>query len=511
MPHTSFGYILRKKSNYFCDDVAIVDSGVDNSFTYGELESRSNRVARSLQKRGIEKGDRVCLITRNIVQYFDFFFATSKIGAVLTPLNHRLATGEIRYLINDSDPELVVYEPAFTDRLTDINPEAWEFVVIGDTEHSIGEADTFENLLNASDEPVPLQAREREPAVMLYTSGSTGRPKGVPITHRNLFFTSINWIVDMEITKSDVTFNPGPLFHAGGLCILNIASIHVGGTLVIQRDFDPEETWKLLAQNGVHKFFIIPTMLNMMINVEGWKERYDLDALELAIAGGEPIPSELEAALQEIDVPLVPGYGLTETTDGTLFLRPHDAGEKGPKVMGKTFTHNDARVVDENNEPVEPGERGEIVHRGPQIADGYHNRPEATKETWDDEGWMHTGDVGTVDESGYFSVLGRVDKMIISGGENIYPGDVEEHLYSHPDIKEVVVLGVPSEEWGQAVKAVIVTKGDVKLDLKAVREYLDGRLADFKHPKIVENAESFPKTGSGKVSRSEVEKKYTPE
>jgi acyl-CoA synthetase (AMP-forming)/AMP-acid ligase II len=179
--------------------------------------------------------------------------------------------------------------------------------------------------------------------------------------------------------------------------------------------------------------------------------------------------------------------------------------------MGKTFTHTDARVVDENNEPVEPGERGEIVHRGPQIAEGYRNRPEATAETWDDEGWMHTGDVGSVDEDGYFSVLGRVDNMILSGGENIYPGEIEEHLYSHPAIEEVVVLGVPSDEWGQAVKAVIVPKDDTEFDLETVREYLSGRIADFKHPKIVETADSFPKTGSGKISRVDVEDEYGPE
>jgi fatty-acyl-CoA synthase len=508
MPHTSFGYILRKKAKYFAEDVAIIDSGIDESFTYQELESRSNRIARSLQNRGVEKGDRVCSITRNMVEYFDLLFATSKLGAVLTPLNHRLAPEEIEYMITDADPKLVVYESLFTEGLADLSPNDWDFVVIGDTDDPFGDAEPFEGLLSADAAPMPLQAREREPAVMLYTSGSTGRPKGVPITHRNLFFTSVNWIVDMEITKSDVTFNPGPLFHAGGLCILNISSIHVGGKLVIQREFDPEETWKILADNGVHKFFIIPTMLNMMINVDDWQERFDLDNLELAIAGGEPIPSELKQALKQIDVPLIPGFGLTETTDGTLFLRPRDTYDKGPKVMGKTFTHNDARVVDEDNNPVEPGTRGEIVHRGPQIAAGYHNRPEATAETWDDEGWMHTGDIGAVDEDGYFSVLGRVDNMILSGGENIYPGEIEEHLYSHPAVEEVVVLGVPSDEWGQAVKAVVVTKGDADLDLEAVREYLDGRLAAFKHPKIVETAESFPKTGSGKISRVDVEDEH---
>lgn len=502
MRQASFGYILRQKAQYYPDETAIVDAGSDQQLTYADVERRSNAVANELHERGVDNGDRVCTITRNVVEYFDLLFATNKLGAVLTPLNHRLAAGELQEMIERVDPSALVYEAPFAETVEELEGLPESRFAIGP-----GDDDSYDQLLEGSTDPRPVASEFEDTAVILFTSGSTGRPKAVPVTNRNLFFSSVNWIVDNKITRDDTMLNPAPLFHAGGLCILTIQAFHVGGTIVLQQEFDPVETWELLETHDVTKFFTIPTMLNMMVNVDDWQSEFDLDALELGVAGGEPVPTELKDALAEIDVPLIPGFGLTETTDGTIFLRPHDTYDREPDCMGHSFTHVDAAVVDQDGNEVDPGEKGEIVHRGPQVADSYLDDPEATAETWDD-GWMHTGDVGERDEDGYISVLGRIDNMIISGGENIYPSEVEEPIYQHPAVEEVIVFGVPSETWGEAVTAVVVTGSDADVDEGDILEFLDGRLAPFKHPKTIEFTDELPKTGSGKIARNEVLEAY---
>ncbi|WP_254525917.1 AMP-binding protein [Natrinema caseinilyticum] len=504
MRQANFGYIVRKKSYYRPEDIAIVEQATQAEHTYAELERRSNSLARALADRGIGKGDRVCGLFRNSVEFFELFFATCKLGAVLAPFNYRLSPGELSYLKDDVDPALFVYEGVFEETASALSPDDVTTVRIGDPAIETDlEPENWESFYEYDTDEVSVADGFEDPAIVLYTSGSTGRPKGVPISHKNLFFSSVSYNVDTELNSDDVTVTTAPIFHVGGLNIFTLPLVHTGGTCILQQEFEPEETWAIMAEYDVTKMFAIPTMLNAMIGVDGWQS-YDLEALELVVGGGEPVPTELKESFAEIDVPCIAAYGLTETTDGSLFLRPEDAMDKPPKCNGKTFTHVDAKVVDENGDECPPGEAGELLHRGPSVSEGYLELPEKTAETWDEDGWFHTGDIAEVDEDGFYHIHGRVDDMIISGGENIYPSEVEEALYSHDRVDEVVVFGADDEEWGEIVTAVIATTDGDPISDGELATFLDDRLARFKHPKAVTFVDTLPKSGTGKIERQTV-------
>jgi fatty-acyl-CoA synthase len=517
MRQANFGYIVRKKSYYDPEKVAIVEQATREEYTYGDLERRSNSVARALADRGVGEGDRVCGLFRNSVEFFDLFFATCKLGAAVAPFNYRLAVDELGYLKGDVDPDLFVYEGVFEGKAAALAGDV-PAVRIGEAEGEDADGEPTGERVDAEDwsafyeydgseDGLEVAGGFEEPAIVLYTSGSTGRPKGVPISHRNLFFSSVSYLVDTELDSDDVTVTSSPIFHVGGLNILTLPLIHTGGTVVLQQEFEPAETWEILEAYDVTELFAIPTMLNAMVGVEGWRD-HDLSSLELVVGGGEPVPSELKEAFGSIGVPCVAAYGLTETTDGSLVLRPEHAMAKGPKCNGKTFTHVDAKVVDEDGNELPPGEAGELLHRGPTVADGYLGRPDETEAAFTDDGWLHTGDIAEVDEDGFYYVHGRMDDMIITGGENVYPSEVEEALYSHPDVSEVIVFGVPDEDWGEVVKAVITTTHGGELDHEELRAFLADRLARFKHPREVAYVEELPKSGTGKIERSAVLDRY---
>ncbi len=253
-------------------------------------------------------------------------------------------------------------------------------------------------------------------------------------------------------------------------------------------------------------FFVIPTALRMMVRVPGW-EKYDISSLRAIAAGGEPVPGPLKDIFAKKGIPVLNAYGLTETADGTLFLREEEAHGKAPHCNGRTFTHVDIRIVDDDENDVPVGEVGEIIHRGPCVATGYLNRPEETAQKFRN-GWIHTGDLGMRDEAGLYYIMGRKDDMIISGGENIYPSEVEEALSTHPKVAEVVVLGVPDEEWGQRVKAIIAPKAGMKLTEQDVVEHCKKLMASYKKPTIIQFLEELPKLGSGKVDRSLIKQMY---
>jgi fatty-acyl-CoA synthase len=509
MREANFGYILRKKAKIYPDSMALVNQATGNSRTYKQLESRSNQLANALSTHGVGVGDRVGGLFRNSIQFFEVFFACAKLNAVVAPFNYRLDVPELEYLVEDSEPMIFLYEGTFTEQVAELVSRGalnhQELVYI-DTEHCghpLDPATTYSDLIQASTDADTIDIPDHSidnPVVILYTSGSTGRPKGVALSHKNLFFSSVGYITDVGLDSTDTTLTSAPIFHVGGLNILTLPLLQCGGTVFLQQEFDPVETWEVMAAQDISVMFTIPTMLTMMVSVDGWQD-YDLDSLELMIAGGEPVRNDLKQSLKEIGVPLVAGYGLTETTDGTLFLRPEHAMEKGPKCNGKPFTHVDAKIVDSSGNEVGMGEEGELLHRGATVADGYLNRPEKTKEAWVD-GWFHTGDIARQDEDGHYYIVGRQDDMIITGGENVYPSEVEEVLYSHDRVEEAMVFGRASEDWGEAVTAVIVASDGLTAD--RLKAYVDGRLAGFKRPKKYIFTDTLPKTGSGKIERQSI-------
>ncbi len=505
MRQANFGYIIRKKSYYHPEQVAIVEQTTRDEYTYRDLERRSNRIARSLADRGIGMGDRISGLFRNSIEFFDLFFATCKLGAVFAPFNYRLSPPELTTLNQTVVPDMFVYEGVFEDTVAAVGPDVPTYRVGDPAGAGQVDAADWADCYEPAAREMDISGGFDDPAILLFTSGSTGQPKGVPLSHKNLFFSAVSYIVDTDLTSEDVTVTSSPLFHVGGLNIFTLPLLHTGGTVILQQEFEPAETWEIMAAYDVTKMFAIPTMLNSMVGVEGWQS-HDLSSLELVVGGGEPVPSELKEAFQSIGVPSVAAYGLTETTDGSLFLRPEHAMDKPPKCNGHTFTHVDARIVDEQGNEVGPETPGELQHRGPTVADGYFDRPEQTAETWDD-GWFGTGDIAEMDADGFYHIHGRMDNMIISGGENIYPSEVEEALYSHPDIDEVVVFGVADETWGELVKAVVATPGD-ELTTEDISAFLDDRIAGYKHPKDVVCVDELPKSGTGKIERQRVQETY---
>lgn len=512
MREANFGYIVRKKSQVYPDSTALVNQATGESRTYEELERRSNRIARGLSKRGIGSGDRVGGLFRNSIEFFEIFFACAKLNAVVAPFNYRLEAPELEYLVEDSDPTIFIYEDVFNDQVTALSGRGTlderdlYCIETGTEDNRLQSAGAYTDLADADADSVEIAGQDLgDPIVILYTSGSTGRPKGVPLSHKNLFFSSVGYITDVGLTFNDTTLTSAPIFHVGGLNILTLPLLQCGGTVFLQQEFDPEETWEIMATEDVSVMFTIPTMLNMMTSVDDWQS-HDLDSLRLMIAGGEPVRNGLKQSLREIGVPLVAGYGLTETTDGTLLLRPEYAMEKGPKCNGKAFSHVDAKIVDDDGNEVEVGEEGELLHRGATVADGYLNRPEETEETWAN-GWFHTGDIARQDEGGHYYIIGRKDEMIITGGENVYPSEVEEAIYSHDSVEEAIVFGKPNADWGEVVTAVIATNDD--LGAEELSQFLEGRIAGFKRPKNYVFTDELPKSGSGKIQRQSIIDEHT--
>ena len=508
MLQQNFAYILEKKAFLHPEDIAIVEAYNSKRYTYLELCERSNRLANLLKGAGIEKGDRISCLTANSVEYIDIFMATARLGALLTPLNHRLAPIEMIKIISDAKPKVFIFDGEFGDVAREIAAANLNFNLIlyfGNGEFSW--AKRMEETVSQYGVVGPEIAGDSEdPLLMLYTAGSTGRPKGVPLKQTNLFFNAINWIIDVGITREDYTLTVIPLFHIGGHMLWTLPHLIVGAKILLQRRFEPETTLRLLTQEKITNVYFIPAMAKMVLALPNWKD-YDLSRLRFIGAGGEPVPERVTNAFGEIGIPVLNSYGLTETSDGTTTIRPRDALGKPANCIGKPLTLTDVRIVDSQGRDVGVGVEGEILHRGPSIVNEYWNRPEESSKAFRD-GWLHTGDRAVRDEAGFIHFLGRKDDMIITGGENVYPAEVEEVILSYPKVADVAVIGLPDEKWGQTVKAVIAPKGGTSIEEKEIIDHIKSRLSGFKRPRILEFVESLPKIGSGKLDRVKIRNMY---
>jgi fatty-acyl-CoA synthase len=508
MLQQNFAYILEKKAFLHPEDTAIVEAYNSKRYTYLELCQRSNRLANLLKGAGIEKGDRISCLTANSVEYIDIFMAAARLGALLTPLNHRLAPLEMIKILSDAKPKVFIFDGEFGDVAREIaaaNLNMNLILYFGNGEFSW--AKRMEEIVSQYGVVGPEIAGDSEdPLLMLYTAGSTGRPKGVPLKQTNLFFNSINWILDVGITKEDYTLTVIPLFHIGGHMLWTLPHLIVGAKILLQRRFEPETTLRLLTQEKITNVYFIPAMAKMVLALPNWKD-YDLSRLRFIGAGGEPVPERVTNAFGEIGIPVLNSYGLTETSDGTTTIRPRDALGKPANCIGKPLTLTDVRIVDSQGRDVGVGVEGEILHRGPSVVNEYWNRPEESSKAFRD-GWLHTGDRAVRDEAGFIHFLGRKDDMIITGGENVYPAEVEEVILSYPKVADVAVIGMPDEKWGQTVKAVIAPKGGTSIEEKEIIDHIKSRLSGFKRPRILQFVESLPKIGSGKLDRVKIKNMY---
>ncbi|MEV6738249.1 o-succinylbenzoate--CoA ligase [Streptomyces sp. NPDC051104] len=471
----------------------------DRSVTYAELYERTTRLAHALRARGVRRGDRIAYLGPNHPAYLETLFAAGALGAVFVPLNIRLAGPEIAYQLADSGAKALVYAPSLAAPVAGLpgSTDVRAYVEVG--------AEYEELLAVASDEPIDQPVALDDTCIIMYTSGTTGRPKGAMLTHGNLVWNAFNVLVDHDLIADERALVSAPLFHTAGLNMLTLPVLLKGGTCVLVESFDPEATFDLIERHRITFMFGVPTMFDQVARHPRW-DGADLSSLRILTCGGSPVPTPLIAKYQERGLTFLQGYGMTEAAPGTLFLdAEHAVGKAGSAGVPHFFS--DVRVVRPDLAPVDVGETGEVVVRGPHVMPGYWGLPEETAAVFAD-GWFRSGDAARVDEDGYVYIVDRIKDMIISGGENIYPAEIEDQLLAHPDIVECAVIGVPDEKWGEVPRAVVVPREGATLDPDQVITSLSGRLAKYKIPKSVVVADALPRTASGKLLKSRVRSRY---
>ncbi|QQM39647.1 o-succinylbenzoate--CoA ligase [Streptomyces liliifuscus] len=471
----------------------------DTTVTYAGLYERTTRLAHALRASGVRRGDRIAYLGPNHPSYLEALFAAGTLGAVFVPLNTRLAGPEIAYQLTDSGAKALVYGPSFGGLVAGLpgNSDVRTYIEVG--------AEYDELLGAASDEAIDEPVNVDDTCIIMYTSGTTGRPKGAMLTHGNLTWNAVNVLVDQDLITDERALVSAPLFHTAGLNMLTLPVLLKGGTCVLVEAFDPAATLDLIERHRITFMFGVPTMFEHVARHPRWADA-DLSSLRMLSCGGSPVPTPLIAAYQERGLTFLQGYGMTEASPGVLFLDAEHAVSKAGSA-GVPHFFSDVRVVRPDLAPADIGETGEVVVRGPHVMPGYWGLPDETAAVFHD-GWFRSGDAARIDEDGYVTIVDRIKDMIISGGENIYPAEIEDQLLAHPDIVECAVIGVPDEKWGEVPRAVVVPREDVELDPDEVLASLAGRLAKYKIPKSVVLADELPRTASGKLLKSRVRKRY---
>jgi long-chain acyl-CoA synthetase len=487
-------------------DVAAIRQG-DRALTYRELDERSNRLAQVLLAAGAGPGTRIAHLDRSAPEVVELLAAVSKVGAVAVPLNWRLAPVELTRIVADAAAPVLIAGPAFAGVAAEVAagvPQPLEIIGVGDD---------YEARLASADPTDPgCRGEPGDPVVQMYTSGTTGVPKGVLTTQRNLAAATLN-VPAWRFDAGSVSLTPLPMFHIGGIgwAFLGLSQ---GATTILVADFEAATVLDLLESARVTNAVFVPTILQLLTAVPGAAER-DYSALRSIAYGAAPITTPvLKAALRTFGCPLFGVYGLTETTGGVVQLDPDDHDPDGPRKhllrsAGRPRPWMELRIVDpESGHELPRGAVGEVWMRGPNVMAGYANRPDETAAALTPDGWLRTGDGGYLDREGYLFLTDRIKDMIVSGGENVYPVEVEEALSQHPAVAEVAVIGVADERWGEAVKALVVTRPGAVTSAGELVAFARGRLAGYKLPRSVEFVDDLPRTASGKVLKHQLRERY---
>ncbi|MFL6076952.1 MAG: acyl-CoA synthetase [Mycobacteriales bacterium] len=478
----------------------------DRAVTYAELAARVDALAAGLAGRGgVRPGDRVAYLGPNDLATFETFFAAGRLGAIFVPLNIRLAGPEIAYMLADCGARVLVYAPATAGLAAAADPRAAGVSTLvaldpsGDPAGALPYADLAATGPAAAvpDTPVDLG----DDALILYTSGTTGRPKGAVLTHGNVTFNTMNQLAHVDVLSTDVVLCTAPLFHVTGLGQVSLPTLVKGGTVVIAPRFDPEWMLRAVGELRVNAFSAVPTMLQMLCEHPGWAAA-DLSSLRYVIYGGSPVMERVARAWQDRGIDVLQGYGMTEAAPGVLLAPPEGARER-PTSAGVPHFFTDIGLVDPAGDAVAVPGTGELVVRGPHVFRGYWNRPADTADALRD-GWFRSGDVVRVDADGWGTVVDRVKDVIISGGENVYPAEVEAVLAQLPEVAASAVIGVPDPRWGEVGYAFVVRQPGVALDEARLRAHLEGRLARYKIPRYLRFVDDLPRTASGKVRKAEL-------
>jgi len=501
----NIGLLLSKRASLNPGLEAVVDVATQRRFSYAQANARCNRAANALLELGVRPGDRVGLLLMNGVEFFETFLAIAKLGAICVPLNWRLVPDELEFILADSGTRVLVFGHEFVEAVRDLQARPRlrgegdgatrivHYVQVGGETASF--AADYDALCAKADEDEPeVTACGDDDLYIMYTSGTTGLPKGVVHTHETALWGSLSVVTTSELRHGDRFIIALPLFHVGALTPLT-SNVHRGVTNIIMRAFDPAAVWRLIEQEKVDNMLAVPAMLNFMLQVPDHAQ-VDRSRLRWIMSGAAPVPVSLIEKYAEMDIPIHQVYGMTETCGPACLTSPETALSKAGST-GKPFVHTEVRVVDADGRDVAPGEPGEVLIRGPHIMKGYWNRPDATAEALKD-GWLHSGDVATVDDEGFVYIQDRMKDMIISGGENVYPAEVENVILQHPGVADAAVIGQPSAKWGESGLAVVV-RADPALTAEAVLAHCQGKLARFKQPRGVEFVDAIPRNPSGKA------------
>ncbi|MEY2567632.1 MAG: hypothetical protein QOE35_2161 [Actinomycetota bacterium] len=485
----------------------------DRTWTFGELDARSSQVAQALAAEGVGPDDRVAFLDKNSVEYFELLLGGGKINAVNVAVNWRLAPPEVAQIVQDSQAKVFVVGAEFVPVLDQIESElatVKKFIVVGD--HARHQ--DYESWVGAQPAEDPgVQSGPDDVAFQLYTSGTTGLPKGVMLTNNNLFALLPTAAPDWGFDENSVNLVAMPLFHIGGSGYATVG-LFVGCHSILMREVDPVAMLQLIPEKGVTNLFAVPAVLQFMLMVPGVQDM-DFSALRTIVYGASPISVEvLSKSIGVFGCNFIQAYGMTETTGAIVCLMPEDHDPHGPnahrlRAAGKPITGVELRVVSaETGEDAAVGGVGEIWARTGQNMKGYWQKPAETAATITPDGWLKTGDAGYFDDDGYLYIHDRVKDMIISGGENIYPAEIENALMSHPDVADVAAIGVPSDKWGETVKAIVVRAEGTDPSADDIVTFSRERLAGFKCPTSVEFVAELPRNPSGKILRRELRAPY---
>ncbi|MBY4573364.1 acyl-CoA synthetase [Gordonia paraffinivorans] len=473
--------------------------------TFAEFSAQVETVAAGLAARGVQPGTRVAYLGQNHPMFLRALFAVARLGAVFVPLNYRLSGAEIAFAIDHSGSHAVFSDVAVA-QLIDEHRAALpleNFIAVDG--HRTGWLTVDELLAAAPAAPPEASVSPEDPALIMYTSGTTGRPKGVTLTHANLWWNNICTILALRIEAEDRSLVCAPLFHIGGLNATTLATPIQGGHLIIHRAFDPAAVFRELVESRVTTMFGIAMMCQGIAEQPGFADG-DLSALRLIITGGAPVPLGLIKLFQARGIDLAQGYGLTEAAPIASFLTAEFSTSKAGSA-GRPLLLCDVRIVSLDGDVVEPGVVGEIQVKGPNVTPGYWADPDATAAAFDGD-WLKTGDAGYCDDEGFLFITDRIKDMIISGGENIYPAEVEGVLFDHPSVAEVTVIGREDPTWGQRVCAVVSLKPGKQVTLDELRDFAGTRIGRYKLPTVMETVEALPRNAAGKVLKTALREQF---
>jgi acyl-CoA synthetase (AMP-forming)/AMP-acid ligase II len=509
----SFDKVIIRNTRRFPDKAASKFRG--QTMTYAEIDLRINRLVNGLAGLGVQRGDRVALFARNCHTYMECLLAAAKGGFALVTVNFMLKEKELAYILQHSDTKAIIFQSSFAPLIKAAAkecPELKSFIAFGDP---VDFALSYEDLLSSSSEAEPgVLVEDNDTLLLVYTSGTTGKPKGVMLSQANIYSNAIDSVTGVELTQDTINLNVCPLHHVAASVLQTYTTYYIGGTSVTLESFDPRETLEAIEKERVTFTFLVPTMIFRILEMPD-AGKYNLKSLRKLGYGAAPMPMDrLKKAIALFGPVLFQGYGLTESTANVVILRPEDHDLNAPEHMisrlrscGREHSNHELRVVGRDDHELPRGEFGEIVLRSPSVMKGYWKNPEATAEALRG-GWLHTGDMAYMDADHYIYIVDRKHDMIISGGENIYPKEIEDALFSHPAILEAAVCGIHHPDKGEVPKAFVVLREGHQATADEIIEFCRKNLAKYKCPREVQFLKEIPKTASGKITRAGVKRLY---